>query len=78
MSTVQQQVTRIVADQLGIDPAEVTAAAAFAADLGIDAKQSALLRRQIETELQIQLPKDEAKNLTTVGDLIAYVEERTS
>ncbi|WP_172388114.1 acyl carrier protein [Streptomyces sp. MNP-20] len=77
MSSVQDQVTRIIADQLGITQKAVTAESAFTTDLNIDARQSALLRRQIEQQLNIELPKDDAKGLATVGDLIAYVEERT-
>ncbi|MEV1092417.1 acyl carrier protein [Streptomyces microflavus] len=78
MSRVQEQVTRLVADQLGIAKEVVTAESSFTTDLNIDARQSALLRRQIEQQLNIELPKEEAKNLSTVGDMIAYIEERTS
>lgn len=78
MSRVQEHVTRLVADQLGVAKEAVTPESSFTTDLDIDARQSALLRRQIEQQLNIELPKEEAKNLTTVGDMIAYIEERTS
>ncbi|KOT87230.1 hypothetical protein ADK86_36780 [Streptomyces sp. NRRL F-5755] len=78
MSRVQEHVTRIVADQLDIPEEAVSAESSFVADLHIDARQSARLRRQIEQQMDIELPKGDAKDLTTVGDMIAYVEEHTS
>ncbi|GAA1962147.1 acyl carrier protein [Kitasatospora viridis] len=75
MSSIAEQVRHIVAEQLGVADALVTPEAAFADDLDISPKQSALLRRQIEQELDVELPKDEAKNLVTVGDLIRHVEQ---
>ncbi|GAB2712967.1 acyl carrier protein [Kitasatospora kifunensis] len=74
MSSIAEQVQHIVAEHLGVAQALVTPEAAFTADLGISPKQTALLRRKIEQELDVALPKDEAKNLVTVGDLIRHVE----
>lgn len=76
--TTQEQVTRIVADHLGVAADTVTPDTHFVDHLAISARQSALLRRRIEGDLRVELPKHDAKALATVGDLIAYVEARAA
>ncbi|MFG2754074.1 acyl carrier protein [Streptomyces xanthophaeus] len=44
MSRVQEHVTRLVADQLGVAEEAVTPESSFTTDLNIDARQATLLR----------------------------------
>ena len=78
MSSIAEQVQHLVAEHFGGDHDRVTPQATFGADLGISAKQSALLRRKVEQHLHVTLPKGEAKRLATVGDLIRHVERHQS
>ena len=70
------RVRELAAELTGADLAAITKRTDLVDDLGMDAKQSAQLRRSLQDEFEIEIPKADAKQLTTVGDLIRYVEAR--
>ena len=70
------RVRELAADITGSDLATITKRTDLVDDLGMDAKQAAQLRRALQDEFEIEIPKADAKQLTTVGDLIRYVEAR--
>ncbi len=75
MPSVEERVKQIVVDQLGVDPAEVTAAASFAADLGADSLDAVELIMAFEEAFDVSIPDEQAQNILTVGQAIEYLEK---
>lgn len=62
-------------DKLGVDETEVVAEASFTSDLGADSLDTVELIMEFEKEFDIQIPDDQAENISTVGQAIKYIEE---
>src|SRR5262249_37635081 len=76
MSTVEQQVKAIVAEQLGVKPEQVTSEASFVDDLGADSLDTVELVMALEEEFEIEIPDEDAEKITTVQQAINYINER--
>jgi acyl carrier protein len=76
MSTVEQQVKSIVAEQLGVKQDQVTNEASFVDDLGADSLDTVELVMALEEEFEIEIPDEDAEKITTVQQAIEYVNER--
>jgi acyl carrier protein len=76
MSTVEQQVKAIVAEQLGVKAEQVTNAASFVDDLGADSLDTVELVMALEEEFEIEIPDEDAEKITTVQQAIDYIGER--
>ncbi|GAB4119344.1 MAG: acyl carrier protein [Thermoflexibacter sp.] len=75
MSEIAQKVKSIIVDKLGVEESEVTPDASFTNDLGADSLDTVELIMEFEKEFNISIPDDQAENITTVGQAIAYLEE---
>ncbi len=76
--SVQEKVTSIVAEQLGVKAEEVTLESSFVDDLGADSLDTVELVMALEEEFSIEIPDEDAEKITTVGDAIKFIEEKTS
>ena len=76
MSTVEQQVKAIVAEQLGVKLEQVTNNASFVDDLGADSLDTVELVMALEEEFETEIPDEDAEKTTTVQQAIDYVEAR--
>ena len=74
--SVEQRVKDLVVEQLGVNPEQVTAEASFIDDLGADSLDTVELVMAFEEEFAIEIPDEEAEQITTVGDAIRYIEGR--
>jgi acyl carrier protein len=74
MSEIAQKVTSIIIDKLGVEASEVTPEASFTNDLGADSLDTVELIMEFEKEFNISIPDDQAENIGTVGQAIAYLE----
>lgn len=70
---VFEKVQEKVADQLSIDPEDVTMESSFIDDLGADSLDIVELLMALEEEFDIEIPDDEAEKLVTVGDVVDYI-----
>ena len=61
MSTVEQQVKAIVAEQLGVKQEQVTNDASFVDDLGADSLDTVELVMALEEEFEIEIPDEDAR-----------------
>jgi acyl carrier protein len=77
MSEIKKKIVQIIVDKLGVDEAEVTAAASFANDLGADSLDTVELIMEFEKEFNISIPDEAAEKIVTVGDAIDYMEKNT-
>jgi acyl carrier protein len=76
MSTVEQQVKAIVAEQLGVKQEQVTNDASFVDDLGADSLDTVELVMALEEEFEIEIPDEDAEKITTVHQAIEYINDR--
>ena len=74
MSDVKSKVISIIVDKLGVDEGEVTNEASFTNDLGADSLDTVELIMEFEKEFDIQIPDDQAENISTVGQAVSYIE----
>lgn len=72
----QERVREIIVDQLGVDPGAVTDSASFIDDLGADSLDTVELVMAFEEEFDIEIPDEDAENLTTVGKSLEYLEKK--
>ena len=75
MSDIASRIKAIIVDKLGVDETEVVAEASFTSDLGADSLDTVELIMEFEKEFDIQIPDDQAENISTVGQAIKYIEE---
>ena len=75
MSDIEGRVKKIVAEQLGVKEEEVLNAASFVEDLGADSLDTVELIMEFEKEFDIQIPDDQAENISTVGQAVQYIEQ---
>lgn len=74
--SVAEQVKAIIVEQLGVDTSEVTDQASFTDDLGADSLDVAELVMAVEDKFYISLDETELKNIVTVGQAIAYIQNK--
>ena len=73
MSNIEQQVKKIVAEQLGVNEAEVKNESSFQDDLGADSLDIVELVMALEEAFGCEIPDEEAEKITTVQLAIDYV-----
>jgi acyl carrier protein len=78
MSSIEQQVKAIVAEQLGVKEEEVTNDASFVDDLGADSLDTVELVMALEEEFETEIPDEEAEKITTVQQAVDYILARKS
>lgn len=76
MSQTLEKVKEIVADKLGVSKDEIIPEASFTADLGADSLDTVELIMSFEKEFKITIPDEEAEKITTVGQAVAYLEQK--
>ena len=75
MSTVEQQVKAIVAEQLGVKQEQVTNEASFVDDLGADSLDTVELVMALEEEFGIEIPDEDAEKITRVKEAVDYIDK---
>ncbi len=74
---VQDKISEIIVEQLGVKPEEVVPEASFVDDLGADSLDTVELVMALEEEFGIEIPDEDAEKIQTVGDAIRYIEEKS-
>tara|TARA_Y100000746_G_scaffold177318_1_gene154893 strand:- start:562 stop:807 length:246 start_codon:yes stop_codon:yes gene_type:complete len=73
-TSTEDRIKKIVVDQLGVKADQITPEAKFIEDLGADSLDTVELVMALEEEFGNEIPDEEAEKLTTVGDVIQYIE----
>jgi len=74
----EKKVFEIIIDQLAVELADVTLEANFIEDLGADSLDLVELIMALEEEFGLSIPDEEAENIKTVGQALAYLEGELS
>jgi len=74
--SIQEKVSAIVVDQLGVSEDQVNPAAKFIEDLGADSLDQVELVMALEEEFGCDIPDEEAEKLVSVADAIKFVESQ--
>ena len=75
MENIEQRVKKIVAEQLGVNEADVKNESSFVNDLGADSLDTVELVMALEEHFDIQIPDEDAEKISTVGEAIEYIKE---
>ena len=73
--TIAAKVKEIIINELGVDPEKVTSEASFVDDLGADSLDTVELVMAFEEEFTIDIPDEDAEQMRTVGEAVAYIEK---
>ena len=76
MSTIEERVKKIVAEQLGAKAEDVTNSASFVDDLGADSLDTVELVMALEEEFETEIPDEKAEKITTVQEAERSEERR--
>ena len=71
---MQELIVKNLVDQLGLTKEEVTMESRFVEDFEMDSLDMVEMLIDLEKETGIKIPNEDAKDLTTVGQLITYLE----
>ena len=72
---IEEKVKQIIVDKLGADENEVTPTANFTNDLGADSLDTVELIMEFEEAFGINIPDEAAEKISTVGEVIKFIEE---
>jgi acyl carrier protein len=70
---LEDRVSAIIVEQLGVTKEELAPGASFIDDLGADSLDIVELVMAMEEEFDIEIPDDDAEKIRTIGDVITYV-----
>ncbi|MWA22876.1 acyl carrier protein [Burkholderia pseudomallei] len=74
MENVEQKIKKVVADQLGLNEAEIKLTDSFTTDLGADSLDRVELIMALEDALGISIPDKDSEKLETVQQVIDYMQ----
>ncbi|MDH5479499.1 MAG: acyl carrier protein [Nitrosomonas sp.] len=78
MENIEQRIKKIVAEQLGVNEAEVKNESSFVNDLGADSLDTVELVMALEEEFECEIPDEQAEKINTVQEAIDYVNGNAS
>ena len=73
MSSIEERVAKMVAEQLGVKEEEVKSESSFVEDLGADSLDTVELIMALEEEFDTEIPDEEAEKIATVQDAVNYI-----
>lgn len=73
VENIDQRVKKIVAEQLGVNEADIKNESSFVDDLGADSLDTVELIMALEEEFECEVPDEDAEKITTVQQAIDYV-----
>ena len=77
MSSIEERVTKIIVEQLGVKPEDIKPEASFVEDLGADSLDTVELVMALEEEFETEIPDEEAEKINTVQAAIDYVKSHS-
>ena len=75
---IKDGLAEILEEVAGVLPADVSEEKSFTDDLDVDSLSMVEIIYAAEEKFSVSIPDEEAKNLKTVGDAVAYIERAAS
>lgn len=75
---IRTQLAEIVNDLAGVAVEDVQLDKSFVDDLGVDSLAMVEIIYECEDKFGVEIPDEDAKNLKTVGDAVAYIERSSN
>ena len=80
MASVQERVTKIIVEQLGVEESEITSSASFIDDLNADSLDLVELIMALEDEFsegdqKLEIADEDAEKILTVQDAVDFISE---
>ena len=72
---IEEKVTSIVAEQMGVDKGEINRETNFVNDLNADSLDTVELVMEFEDEFVTSIPDEQAEKIQTVGQAIDFIKE---
>ncbi len=72
------KVKSIIVEQLGVKAEDITPESSFINDLGADSLDTVELVMALEEEFGVEIPDEDAEKISTVGDAIKYIEQKSN
>ena len=73
---LKRDVVDTIAEQLGVDIAEVTEEKSFIEDLNADSLDLTEMIMTLEEKFNVEIADDQAEKLKTVGDVIGFIKTK--
>ena len=73
VQSIENKVTEIISEQMGVERSEITHATSFINDLNADSLDTVELVMEFEDEFDMSIPDEEAEKIQTVGAAIDYI-----
>ena len=77
-NSLEDRISKIIVEQLGVNEDQVKPEAKFIEDLGADSLDTVELVMALEEEFGTEIPDEDAERLQSVGDVIKFVEDTQS
>ncbi len=78
MSSIEDRVKKIVAEQLSVSEDQVKPESSFVDDLGADSLDTVELVMALEEEFEADIPDEDAEKIATVQDAIDFIKANAS
>jgi len=73
MDNIVERVKKIVAEQLGVNEADIKNESSFVDDLGADSLDTVELVMALEEEFECEMPDEQAEKITTVQQAVDFI-----
>ena len=70
---LEERVTSLIVEQLGVSKDEAIPKASFIDDLGADSLDIVELVMSLEEEFDIEIPDEDAEKIQTIGSAVSYL-----
>ena len=77
MDNIVERVKKIVAEQLGVNEADIKNESSFVDDLGADSLDTVELVMALEEEFECEIPDEQAEKITTVQQAVDYIKSHS-
>jgi acyl carrier protein len=71
-----EKIKELVAEQLGVDVAELTQETSLKEDLNADSLDLFQIIMSLEEEFGIEIPTEDAESIATIGDIEKYIADK--
>ena len=73
---LEEKITKVIVDKLGVTADKVVPEAKFVEDLGADSLDQVELVMALEDEFNLEIPDEVAEKLKSVNEVLSYVKSK--